>query len=269
MLNKTLTILVFLSLPLLGQGKYFIPSFYYTYGSYTNSTNSNEYSSYLISGFGNYNFLVLGYDRIYLRNPLWNYKQDNFATGLSLSFNKLKTKLDFLYINGFYDDNFISKPLIDNGYLLSPEISYGVYPLYYGIGYALFIQKGNNKIASNQLYLRTDYYPHYKLLLSSLLSSHSISNRKELISLQVKVAYQLYWNLFLRLSFTVGARALFYNPDLMVLFNQLDTQTSFYSTQIEYTLRNFFTATLSYQKTKFSEYKVDYFVFGLKKIITY
>lgn len=55
----------------------------------------------------------------------------------------------------------------------------------------------------------------------------------------------------------------------MVLFNQLDTQTSFYSTQIEYTLRNLFTATLSYQKTKFSKYKVDYFVFGLKKIITY
>lgn len=252
---------------LYSQSSFFIqPSAYFTYGKYSDKTISNQYSLYLGGSFGQTNFLVAGYDRITLNNELWNYIQNNYSFGAHYWMIdwKLKMKLDFLSIKGQYKDDYLIKPLTDNSYLISPELIYGIYPIYYGIGYSFFSQKGNNKINASQLYLRTDYYPNYKILISLIPSLHFVSDKTKYLSLQTSITYFPIYELSINSTFTFGSRKFYYNPDLMILFNQLETQKGNYSLRVNYNFYKNLVGSLIYQKSKFTNYEIDYFVIGLR-----
>ena len=216
---------------------------------------------------------MFGFDKIAISSNSqslnWNFEQNNFSGGFHYWINDLtmKCKLDFIKIDGNYSDNFIPQQLIDNGYLISPEILMGIYPFYYGVGYSLFQQSGNNKIEAHQIYARADYYPDYKLLLDAIFSSHLISDGRKQASLQLSIYYFPIYEISIKGSFTAGARSIFYNPDLMVLYNQLETQTSNYSVQVNYNFYKNFVAVIQYQRANFSSYQINYFVFGIKSTL--
>jgi hypothetical protein len=271
LLNKISLYILLSGSFLFSQSKFFFqPSAYFTYGSYSDKSNSKQYSVYSLFSWNNYDYLVLGYDRIEISNRLniynWNYKQNNFSGGFHYWFSdlNLKLKLDFLKIDGRYKDNAISYSLLDKGYLVSPEFISGVYPFYYGVGFCYLKQSGKNKLNANQLYLRTDYYPHYKVLLNSILSSHFISDGRKQASLQLSIFYFPVYELSIKGSFSIGSRSIYYNPDLMVLYNQLETQTSNYSFQVNYNFYKNIVASIQYQKANFSSYQINYIVFGIK-----
>lgn len=271
MLNKFYFLFLFSISSLLAQKNYYLlPSVFYTYGNYSVQTKSQQYSFYSTFSWNSYDYLVFGYDRIDISNNSkslnWIYKQNNFSGGLHYWINNLdlKFKLDFIKIDGFYKDNFISKQLIDNGYLLSPEILTGIYPVYYGAGYSFFQQNGNNKIRAHQIYTRIDYYPDYKVLIDGILSSHLISDGRKQASVQLSLYYFPVYEFSIKGSFTIGARSIFYNPDLMVLYNQIETQTSNYSVQVNYNFYKNFVAAIQYQRANFSSYQINYFVLGIK-----
>lgn len=274
MLNK-ITLYILLSVSFLfSQSKFFFqPSAYFTYGNYSEKSNSQQYSIYSLFSWNNYDYIVLGYDRIEISNNSniygWNYKQNNFSGGIHYWFSdqNLKLKVDFLKIAGRYKDNFINNSLLDNGYLISPEFISGVYPFYYGAGFCYFEQKGNNKLNAKQLYLRTDYYPYYKVLLNSIVSSHFISDGRKEASLQLSIFYFPVYELSLKGCFSIGARSIYYNPDLMVLYNQLETQTSNYSFQVNYNFYKNLVASIQYQRANFSKYQIDYFILGIKSAL--
>ncbi len=239
------------------------PSAYFTYGAYSDKTTSMQYSLFLGGSIGQNNLIVIGYDNIKINNDLWKFGQNNYSIGIHYWINGLKFKLDFLSLTGEFKDDLVNNPLVDNGTLISPEISFGVYPFYYGIGSSYFSQRGNNKINSIQVYLRTDYYPHYKFLINLIPTFQLISDKSKYLSLQTSITYFHSYELSFNSTFTIGARKLFYNPDLMVLFNQLETQKSNYSFRVNYNIYKNFVASLIYQKTKFTNYDINYFVFGL------
>ncbi len=144
MLNKILSTVLLAFSFAYSQSSFFIqPSAYFTYGNYSDKTVSNQLTSFLGLSFGQSNYLVAGYDNINIKNDLWKYEQENFAFGFHYWINdwKMKIKTDFLSIKGKYTDDYITKPLLDNGFLVSPEIVFGVYPFYYGFGYSYFSQK--------------------------------------------------------------------------------------------------------------------------------
>lgn len=248
-----------------------IPSGYFTYGNYSDNTKSNQLSLFLSTSPNSIDYFVFGYDDISLKNDLWNYTQKNYSAGIHYWFldYKLKFKIDAILLDGDYNDNYISNPNYLSGVLISPEIIKGIYPFYFGGGYAVFDQSKNQKFTSHQIYLRTDYYPHYKLLISALASLNFSSKDNKLISLQTTLSYFYNYELTFASSFTIGSRRFFYNPDLMVLFNQLETQTSNYSARVDYNFYKNFTATLVYQHSKFSSYSIDYYVFGIKTSIKF
>lgn len=267
MLNKIFTTVLLTVSLAFSQSNYLIqPSGYFTYGKYSDKTISNQYSIFLGGSFGYNNYFVVGYDNIKVSNDVWKYDQENYSFGFHYWILDLKTKLkfDFVSIKGKYSDNTTNRPLSDNGTLISPEVSFGVYPFYYGIGYSAFSQKGLNKINSSQIYLRADYYPHHKFLITLIPSFHLISDNSKYLSLQTSITYFPIYELSLNSTFSVGARKFYYNPDLMVLFNQIDTQTGNYSFRVNYNFYKNFVASLIYQKSKFTNYEIDYFVIGLK-----
>ncbi|MCX8056797.1 MAG: hypothetical protein N3F03_04210 [Ignavibacteria bacterium] len=249
---------------------HFQPSAYFTYGSYSNKTISTQYSLFTSLSPNQIDYFVFGYDGINLKHDFWKYNQNNLSVGLHywIPDLNLKLKLDYVYLKGKYSDDLTTQPLIDNASLISPEIIYGYYPSFYGIGYARFNQKGNNKIQSNQFYVRLGYYPHYKLLISLLPSFHLTenlsSNQSKYLSLQTAIFYSPIYELSIGTTFTIGSRKFFYNPDLMVLYNQLETQTGNYSIQLNYNFFKNFVASLNYQKSRFAGYEIDYFVIGIK-----
>lgn len=276
LLSKCIFIFLLLFSSLFSQSKgFFQPSAYFTYGKYSDKTNFTQFSFFASSGWNNYDFIVLGYDRIELinnsKNKKLNYQQNNFAGGIHylLRDNNIKLKFDYQWIDGSYKSNTVNKPVISSGYLVSPELIAGVYPFHYGTGYAYFNEKGGTNLVSNQIYFRTDFYPHYKFLINTILSAHLISDNRKQTSLQITAYYFPFYELALRGSFTVGSRSIFYNPDLMVLNNQHETQISNYSVQLSYNFYKNFTGILQYQNSKFSSYQVDYFVFGIKSHFTF
>jgi hypothetical protein len=219
-------------------------------------------------------YLVLGFDNIYLKNDLWNYDQNNLAVGFHYWISDIHTKmkLDYLRIKGKFKVNYLpdnSNPLVDNGFVVSPEILYGVYPGYYGVGYIYFSQKGSQGINSNQVYIRLDYYPHYKFLISLIPSVHYLSDHSKYISLQSSFTYYPFYQLSVNSTFSLGARKFYYHPDLMVLYNQLETQKANYSFRLDYNFYKNLNLSLVYQKSKFSTYSIDYFVIGLKSTINF
>ncbi|MCR4416693.1 MAG: hypothetical protein NUV92_02970 [Ignavibacteria bacterium] len=271
MLNKIVLLTLFYSIPLFSQGSFFFqPSIYFTYGDYSDRTNSQQYSVFSTFSWNNYDYLVLGYDRINIKNKTrnlrWEYYQNNFSGGIHywLSELKMKLKLDLLKIDGNYKDDYISNNLVDDGYLISPEIVLGVYPFYYGAGFSYFKQTGNNNLNAKQIYLRTDYYPHYKFLINTILSTHLISDGRKQTSLQLSLLYFPFYELSIKGSVSIGSRSFFYNPDLMVFYNQLETQISNYSVQVNYNFYKNFVAAIQYQRANFNSYRINYFVFGIK-----
>lgn len=269
MLNKIFFPVLFIFTSVYSQSILIQPSTFFTYGNYSDKTISRQYSFFLGGSIGQSNFLVAGYDIIQLKNELWRYEQTNLALGIHYWITdwRLKLKTDFLLIKGKYTDDFNNKRLIDNGFLISPEMVYGVYPLHYGLGASYFLENGNYKTNSSQLYLRMDYYPHYKFLITLIPSFHLISDNSKYLSFQTMLTYFPFYELSINSTFTIGARKFYYNPDLMVLFNQLETQLSNYSFRINYNFYKNLVASLIYQKSKFSSYKIDYFVIGIRSSI--
>lgn len=248
-----------------------IPSGYFTYGNYSDKTKSNQFSLFLSTSSNSIDYFVLGYEDISLKNDLWNYSQKNYSAGIHYWFldYKLKFKIDGVILDSDYKDNSLSIPDYLSGVLISPEIVKGIYPFYFGGGYAVFNQSKNQKFTSHQVYLRTDYYPHYKFLINTLASLNFSSDGNELVSLQTTLSYFYNYELTFSSSFMIGSRKYFYNPDLMVFFNQLETQTSNYTARVDYNFYKNFIMTFVYQHSTFLNYSINYFVFGIKTSINF
>ncbi len=272
MLSKIFLCLFLFASVIFSQSKFYIqPSFFFTYGDYSNKTLSDQYSFFLSSSPNQIDYLVAGFERINLKNNSWKYEQNNYSFGLHywISDLKLKLKADLKIIKGKYSDTFNSYSLVDNGTLFSPEVLAGVYPFYYGTGFAYFLNNGSNKTNAMQLYIRTDYYPHYKFLITILPSANIISNKIIYFSCQTSLTYYAFYELSLNTSFSLGNRKFYYHPDLMVLFNQIETQTGNYSFRLDYNFYKRFVLSMIYQKSKFSNYDIDYFVIGIKSPFTF
>ncbi len=266
MLNKILTFLLIISIIGYSQSKLSLqPSGYFTYGNYSDGTSANQYTFFLSVTPNNLDYLVTGIEHIDLSNDLWNYSQNNFALGLHywLTNHNLKIKTDLMFIDGKYKSSDNTFKYGDNGYLISPEILSGVYPFYYGFGYAFFSQSGGNKINSNQFYLNLYYYPTYKFLINLIPSFHLISKNENYTSLNSSLTYFYSYKLWFNASFALGSKKFFYHPDLMVFFNQLETQKGNFSFRANYNFYKNLVASFVYQKSKFVTFEIDYFVFGI------
>lgn len=272
MLSRILIFLLLLVSFIFSQSKFSIlPSSYFTLGEYSDKSKSNQFSFYLSGSPNSLDYFVFGFDNVSIKNDLWNYQQRNYSAGIHywLLDYKLKFKIDGMIVDGNYKDDLYSIPDFTSGLLISPELINGVYPFYYGLGYAFFNQTKNQKLTSHQVYLRSDYFPHYKFYINTIASLSFFSKRQRYLSLQTTISYFYNYELTFSSSFTIGSRRIFYYPDLMVLFNQLETQTSNYSARVDYNFYKNFFATIVYQHSKFSSYSINYFVFGIKTSIKF
>jgi hypothetical protein len=78
------------------------------------------------------------------------------------------------------------------------------------------------------------------------------------------MSYSPWQPLVLQLSGVLGKRAYYFDPDLLTVFNQDDTQEHLWGVRAEYTIGGVFTLIGSYQSTGFTGYTVNYTAVGVR-----
>jgi len=265
LLNKFLAFILITQSFIIGQSSWTIqPSVFFTRGEYSSQVNSNIFSTYLSLAYRSKFFFTLGYEFIKVEDPFWNYHQSNLLGNLIYWRPDLRLKLSVLKVNGDYSDQSNTKPILEKGLLFSPELLLGSYPFYYGLGYVNFNQTKSIKTSSHQIYFRNDYYPHYKFLISSILSGIYFTDKQKYLALEVITYYTPIYYLTLKTSFTIGSRKNYFNPDLLIFFNHYQTQFSNYSLQVYYNFYKKITGIFTYQRSNFTDFSINYFSLGLK-----
>jgi hypothetical protein len=127
---------------------------------------------------------------------------------------------------------------------------------------------------TQQITLRLEWAVTPVVGLSVRPSFSKVSDGRELYSVSGKLSLAPHRNLGVRAGGTVGERASYFDNDLLVIYNQLDTQRSAYFAQVETRVWRQFVLTAEYIKTRFHDvpaagipgrdYSISYIVAGIK-----
>jgi len=265
LLIRNIVILAFFySMNIFAQSSFTIkPSFFYTNGNYSNSDHSNSFAGYLSGTWNNVDHIILAFDDLTITGNGWDYSQNNFVAGIIYNIGSYYLKINYLKIIGNYSEG-TNTFNTDNSNVANLDVVKGNYPFYYGLGYSYFNQSGQPNINSHQVNLRFEYIPHYKVLLGLVGTATITSDKRKLFAIAAKINYQPFYDLLLKTNFMIGERALFMDPDLLIIFNQSLSQNLLAGIQLEYAISRNVKFVGSFQHTEFKSYQINYLIGVLK-----
>lgn len=259
------------------------PSVFETYGSYTDNRRSLEHAGYATLTVKERQFITVGYSDLKISHPDWDYHQQMPVGGVLLSHLPFRVRAYYGHIQGRFTSP-IHSDYSDRADLGSVEASF-VQPWFeVGLAYARF--SGNGLSYSDSLGGRAprQHADQFTGRLTCLLNPRfSVTARhnyvrvldgRRLLSLYMKAIYvpQRRWTL--SAGGFIGERAYYFDNDLLVVFNQSDTQRGMIFGQIETRLWKGFSITAEYIYTHFEsfsaggfpapEYSIRYLVAGVK-----
>ncbi len=242
---------------------YFSPSFWYTRGDYSDNNYSDSYAGYI--AIGNFKHtLLLGYDNLTINNKNNKYVHRYFNAGGILGFTNLYVKLIYGYAEGAYKPKINKYKFTDINNLYSFDAFYTDYTLYTGVSYSFQEQRGYVSRKVYQFMLRFEYIPHWRVLLSAKPLFTNVTDGRELFGVNGRVHYLPFDRFLIKAHGFYGERAYFYDPDLLVLFNQDETQKYLAALQLEYYFSNNFNLAAGFQHTSFGSYKINYYILGVR-----
>ncbi|HZW38348.1 MAG TPA: hypothetical protein VFF33_03525 [Ignavibacteriaceae bacterium] len=277
MIKKIIVLLFIVSAFIKADSTYVYPGFYYTNGNYSNNDYSNSYAFYT-SFFLNKLAPSLSYEKVIVNNSNWKYDENFFTLGIGFYVDKSFLKFNYGYIYSTYE----TPSVLNNGGMgygqgrrksvnTSVEknnIFNGDYILYdyfnYGVSYTYQNQSGVLPLNVNQLTLRFERNFNYNFFVSLKPSVSIVSDKRKLYSASLRLHYLIFPDLMLKTGGFIGERTYFFDNDLLVFFNQNETQKYQIWAQIDYYLFNKVTLSLSYQHTNFSDYSINYYIAGIR-----
>jgi len=244
----------------------FSPSFYYTYGDYSTGDHSKDYSGYVsikLAAKGDY--LIAGYDKLQIKNPSYNFDQKMFVAGIIKNQYPFYLKLNYAHINGDLNSNslllsnFSDKTNVINGGFL-----YNFDLFFIGLNYTYLKLDGPLSVTSNQIGSDFIWQSSPKFILSIKPLYTKVSDGRSLFSTNVKFAFPISSTVLLSAEGSFGERAYYFNPDLLTIYNQNQTQTTTISARVEFDLSKSIKLIASCQYAKFDAFNIKYFIGGLK-----
>jgi len=242
---------------------YFSPSLYYTGGDYSDKSSSGSYAGFL--SLGNYKQrILLSYDNLQINHSDWKYKQNYFNAGGIIGFTGFYLKLNYGHVSGTYRS--LNERLTDNYHndLYSIDAFYTDYTSYLGGSYSYQDQEGYITKDIHQAMLRYEFIPHWRVLLAAKPLYTSISDGRDLWGINLRVHYLPFDYFLVKLHGFIGERAYFFDPDLLVLYNQDETQKYLGALQLEYFLSLHLNLIGGFQHTSFGSYKINYYILGIR-----
>jgi hypothetical protein len=248
-----------------GDSLYVYPSSYYTFGKYSTGERSTSISGYVTLSFNLKSFLTLGYDNLNLDYISGNYLQKNYTASFLQNSFPSYYKASYSHLRG--EDNPIGSTAAatDNINLVSMEYYFFSNMFYFGIA-GTYLNENNNLENLNvfQITPRIEWVLSSKLFLSLKPNYTYVSDKRSLFSIAGYVSWNASGNLYLKVGGFLGERALYFDTDLLTIYNQNVTQTQLYSVQLDYIAIKNTKLTAGYQRSKFSTYSINYFFVGLR-----
>ena len=263
---KLLIILCFISANLTSAQSVVTPSVYYTYGAYSNENNSKDYSGYLsikLAARGDY--MIAGYDKLLITNPDYEFDQKMFVAGIIKNQYPFYLKLNYANINGDYNSsldpllNYTDKTNVINGGIL---YNFDLY--FIGVSYTYTNLNGLSSVNSNQIGADFIWNTSSNFILSIKPLYTKVSDGRSLVSSNIKFDFPISTKVRFSAEGSFGKRAYYFNPDLLTIYNQDETQKTTISVRGEYQLFKFLRLITSYQYAEFDSFNIKYIIGGLK-----
>jgi hypothetical protein len=259
-----LPLLFLIAANLYADSTYLTPSVYYTRGEYNDGRYSDSYAGFLSIGTWQQRVLF-SYDQLRIADPEWQYNQKYFNAGAILGLTNFFVKPNYGHLSGHLGG------LNYHNDIYSIDAFYTNYTLYLGGSYTFQSNGGyftedliEGAKDINQVMLRFEYIPHWRVLLSVKPVYTYVSDGRNLFGASFRFHYLPFDKLLLKVHGFAGERAYFFDPDLLVIYNQDDTQKYLASAQLEYLLSPHFHLIGGFQHTSFGSYKINYYFGGIR-----
>jgi hypothetical protein len=240
------------------------PSAYYTAGSYSSGTRSDSYSGYASISFHGFDYLVAGYDKMLMESSTWTYDQHLFVVGGQKNLYPFYLKLNYGGLKGTFSLPSARYSYDDHIDILNGGLLYNVDLFFVGPTYTYVNVRGYKTLQCHQVGLQGEWVidPAFSVSLTPLYTT--LTDGRSLVSATAGMTYSPVQPLVLQVSGVLGKRAYYFNPDLLTIFNQDETQESLWSVRAEYTIGGVATLIGSYQSTGFTGYTVKYLALGVR-----
>ncbi|HEY3296441.1 MAG TPA: hypothetical protein VGL38_13515 [bacterium] len=262
------------------------PSVFETHGSYTDRRTSEEHAGYVTVAIHDRHYLTAGYSDLTVSHPDWSYHQKMPVGGVLLSHWPWRMKAYAGYMAGTFSSARFSG-YADHATVGSVEAMFSR-PLYeLGLSYARFSGKGqsyavlppgqSSKLTSEQITGRLTCVLASRWSATVRPNFTHVEDGRTLYSLAAKAVYVPRRRWTFQAGGFIGERAYYFDNDLLVIFNQNDTQRGMIFGEAETQVWKSFSVTAEYIYTHFDyspvaglpggTYSIRYLVAGIKSRI--
>lgn len=242
---------------------YVYPSSYYTFGQYSNTTTSKSIAGYVTLNFNLKTYLTIGYDNLKIDYNTGNYLQENYSVSLLKSYFPSYLKGSYSYIKGIDTKSGSSNESVDNTHLASVEYYFFNNMFYLGLAGTYIEQNGLSSLKAFQITPKVEWVFSKDLYLSIKPNFTHVSDNRKLFSVAGYVSWNALENIYMKVKGFIGKRALYFDTDLLTIYNQNDTQKKLYSLQLDYIAFKNYKVTVGYQYSHFTSYYIDYYYLGI------
>ncbi|MFA5803535.1 MAG: hypothetical protein WC879_02725 [Melioribacteraceae bacterium] len=248
---------------------YVYTSAFYTFGKYSTGGSSNSIAGYATLSFNGKSFVTLGYDNLNIEFTTGKYLQQNHTFSYLQNLFPSYLKVSYSYIGGKYTQTGQTSSSFDNTHLISLEYYFYSNMFYLGLAASYIKQSGYTQLNVYQITPRIEWIVSTKLYLSTKPNYTYVSDKRNLFSVAGYISWNSIQDVYLKLGGFVGKRAFYFDTDLLTIYNQNETQTNLFTTQVDYIPSKNLKLTTSYQHSSFSGYSIDYFILGIRTAIKF
>ena len=238
-------------------------SFYYTHGNYSNNNRSDSYAGYISTAFSNSDYFIGAFDNLKINNNEWKYDQQMFSAAYTKIIFPIYLKFNFSYVTGKYNYKLFPYSYDDDLYTCGIKIRYNYNLLFFGVSYAYQDLKGFKSITTHQIKMNLDWLISTKINISINALYKTISDSRKLKSVFTQIQYKPFNLVSLSAGIMLGERAYFYDEDLLLIFNQDETQKKLFLGKLELNLSKNLSLPFIYQYSDFETYKIDFASAGI------
>ena len=255
------------------------PSYYFTYGDHSNGYLSRSNSVYLSSNI-DYSFTpTIAYDDMKITGN-FNYHQQTFLGGLLYSDFPHYAKFYYAHLKGDYRAN--SDPVYDmsifnySDFTNIYSLDYSIYDDGWCVGASLTYINAIGILTKDSLLHQQSLQETGRIEFSpSDIISFSIKPSRFISKIDGRTLYSASFRLdihpvsdvTLKGGCMIGKRAYYFDPDVLTVYNQNETQIQNTFAQYEFSPISGVSFIASYIYSKFLTYHIKYYVAGVQAIL--
>lgn len=243
--------------------RFVYPGIYATRGNYSNAIRSTEYAAFLTVSESDLRFFTLGYSDLRLDQPDWRYGQQFGIGAVTLLRQPYRIKTAYGRVEGRYEAKVFDYDYLDQADLAGVELLRNFGGIRVGAGFSYYDLRGYLRQVAQNYELRADGWPRPALGLTIQPNYTHTHDGRDLYSLAASASIRLHRRLSVAAGGFAGKRAFHFDHDLLILHNQVETQTGRAYFRIDYALTRSLNGMVEYVHSRFDSYRIDYLVVGL------